>query len=898
MSSPNPVNPTIEPITGALRIVNGQRMQDAAPCVVTLRPPVHAAKARRDERLFLLLNLTGQVSTHLYRELREVVAQTYWSATGSTMAALRLAAAAANRRLLQTNSRSVPADQCRASLVCAVLRAKDLFILQAGPAGACFFHEGHIRRFSRGEVLSPLGVGQLADMRLHHTYVAPGDKLLLFSPGLAQTTGEAGLIRVLGRDGIEEALDRLEQVGGGVDFSALLARWPLPDEAQAVGEPSSPASRLKTLAGLPEPRKWPWSGRRKKAPVETEPSRQISTRSTKVEPVAPSSAEPPERTAQPSEPPAPKTVEPDTAAPSSVEPPPRTVERYEPPPPEPVEERVVAERAYPPPTTVVEPSEPASPEPMGKPGAVQFSHKKPQPPSRGQPVQRPFASGEDVYTQDAREARPASPREPEPVEEPLVVERAYPFPATAPESVEPYERLAPEPSREPGPSLGERVEGIARSVGRGVAAAGGLVAGGASTLFRRTLPDSRQRGRRRARSAPPRAARPVPQENPAMMMVLAIGIPVVLAITVILAYRSLGADARFRALIQQAEEAVGSAQTAGGTSEASRSHWETALGHAKSAAVLRPDDQVATALQAQAQVALDTLDGIVRLQPVLLHDFGPSTTLRKLVIHGQMVFVLDPAAEWVSRLTLNQTGDSVIDPQGTSIVRMEQPIQDGAVGDLVDFVWVELAGGRHTSGLLILEQDGALVSYDPTWEGEGGTLYLQRSFLGMPPESPQLIDTYDGRLYILDTVLNQIRRYKPQGDTYPERPDHYFVVPPTKPLSEAVDMAIDGYIYLLYADGTVAKFLQGNPEVFEVRGVPHDLSQAVSLAVDADSGSNVVYVADRGNGRVVALEPDGNFRAQYYAGEAFDALEALAVDEAMRRLYVISGGRLYVAPLP
>ena len=382
------------------------------------------------------------------------------------------------------------------------------------------------------------------------------------------------------------------------------------------------------------------------------------------------------------------------------------------------------------------------------------------------------------------------------------------------------------------------------------------------------------------------------------MMALAIGIPVLLAVTVILAYRSLGADARFRGLVQRAEEAVGLAQTAGSTTESSRPHWESALENAQSAVELRPDDQVATALQAQAQVALDSLDGIVRLQPVLLHDLGPGTLPRRLVIHGQMVFVLDPAGGWVSRLTLNQAADGVIDPGGMPIIQKDQPIQDGVVGDLVDFVWVHLAGGRQTSGLLILEQDGALVSYDPTWEGEGGTLQLQRSFLGMPPEFPKFVDTYDGRLYVLDAILNQIRRYEPQGDTYPERPDHYFVIPPARPLADAVDMAIDGYIYLLYADGEVAKFLRGNPEAFDVRGVPGDLSQAVALAVDPDSSSGVIYVADQGNGRVIALEPDGEFRAQFHAGGAFDALEALAVDEAIRRMYVISGGRVYVAPLP
>jgi len=388
-----------------------------------------------------------------------------------------------------------------------------------------------------------------------------------------------------------------------------------------------------------------------------------------------------------------------------------------------------------------------------------------------------------------------------------------------------------------------------------------------------------------------------------VLMAVAVGIPLVLAVTVILAYRIFGTDARFNGFIKQAEQATGSARAIGGGSEMSRFHWETALENANAAIELEPDDQVAVALQSQSQAALDSLDGIVRLQPIPLIDYGPSGDIpRRLVVHGQMIFVLDPAGGWVSRLTMNQAGDGLIESDGTLIIKKGQTIGEGTVGDMVDLVWVDLAGGRQTSGLLILEQDGALTSYDPTWEGEGGTIQLQRSFLGMPPESPRVIDTYDGRLYVLDTGLNQIRRYEPRGDTYPERPDHYFVIPPPRPLADVLDMAIDGYIYLLHADGVIVKFLRGDPDPFDVRGLPRDLSQAVALAVDADSGSGVIYVSDRGSapgsGRVVELGPDGEFRAQFYGGAAFDGLEAIAVDEAVRRIYVVSGGRLYVASLP
>ncbi|MEE8389961.1 MAG: hypothetical protein V3S14_04090 [Anaerolineae bacterium] len=838
MNPPDPVAPTIEPVVGTLRVADGRRLKDAVPCAIALNPPSQAARARRDERLFLLLDVTGPVSSHLCRELREVVAQTYWSATGSITAALRLAAAAANRYLFQANSSSVPSDQYRGGLVCAVLRDEDIFILQAGPACAYFFHQERLECFSRDEELSPLGAGRLADARLHHAYVGSGDKLLLSSPGLARTIDDTGLVRVLARVGVEEILEGLEQVGAGADFAALLVRWPLPGEAPTARKAPPPISRLKTLMSLRaedavKPRRLPWWRRREKPPVE------------------------PSRTAEPYESPPPEPLEVDEPAASltealarAVELPSRPAEPYEPPPPEPPEFDDAAASLATPFTRAVEPHEPPPPEPV------------------------------------------------EEVEERVFAEREYPLPVPVTDSVEPP---PPEPPRELGPDLGERIGDGVRSAGRGVAAAGGVVAGGASTLFRRMLPDPKRRGRRQAsalRPHHPRTARPVPQENRMLMMTLAIGIPLVLAVTVALTYRSFGADARFRGLVEQAEEAATLAQVAGSTSESSRPHWGVALESANAAVELRPDDQVAAALQAQAQTALDSLDGIVRLHPVLLRDFGPGTVPRRLVIHGQMIFVLDPAGGWVSRLTLNQTGDSVIEPENIFIVRTGQSIKDGTVGGLVDFVWVDLAGGRQTSGLLILEQDGALVSYDPAWEGEGGALQLKRSFLGMPPESPRVVDIYDGRLYVLDTTLNQIRRYEPRGDTYPERPDHYFVVPPPRPLADVLDMAIDGYIYLLYADGAILKFLRGNPEAFDVRGLPGNLNQSIALAVDPDSSSGLVYVADRGNGRVVALEQDGNFWAQYYAGGAFDALEAVAVDETTRRMYAISNGRLYVASLP
>jgi hypothetical protein len=751
--------PAIEPVIGALRVVNGARLQDAAPYVAALTAPPRAARGREDERLFFLMDLTGSASSRLCRELREIVVQTYWSNVGSITSALRRAASAANQRLFQMNRHTDSSKRCYGGLTCAVLRGNDLFILQAGPGHACVLQGDRLVCFPRDEGLAHLGIGPLADARLYHEFASIGDMLLLASSTLVREGGYDGIVRVLPRVEMQEVLEGLEQIGIGADFSALVVRW--------------------SLAG-------------------TEPVRE--------EPVAAETS-----------PPAPPPLT--EVSPIPVEP------RKTPEPPEP-RRRVVEEDI------------PATP--------VEWTRQDTRP---------------------------------------------------------------PEPVREPAPGMGERMKGGVDSLGRGlssvrrgVVATGAGLAGGASTLFRRILPGADREGRPKE---PHR--RPIPSENPALMIALAIGIPVLVVIIVALASLQFGAEGRARASIAKAEQEIELAQAAGDNSAEARPHWEAALRHIEEAALLQPGNVQAVELQIQIEEAeerLDSLDGIIRLAPLQLWDFGASAVPRKLVVHGQMIFVLDRAGGWGVRLTLNPTGDGVVEEDvATLLARTGQQIGDGVVGNMVDFVWVNQADERRTSALLILEEeDGALLNYDPAWMDEAGNPRLKRSFLDTPPTGiPKAVGSFKGRFYVLDALADesgQIWRYQPLDDAYPEQPERYFASPPPKPLASALDMAIDGHVYILYDDGTILKFLGGEIEDFEIRGLPGDLDQAVAFAVDADGSSGAIYVVDKGNERVVVLEPDGAFQAQFRADGAFDDLEALTVNEVDKRLYVLSGGRLYLASLP
>jgi hypothetical protein len=237
-----------------LRVAGGQRLEDAGPGALALTPPARVARGREGERLFALLDLAGPASPHLYRELREALAQTYWSTTGSITAALRQAAAAANRHLVRANLRAAPPGRCDGHLLCAALHGDDLFILQAGSARACFLRGEYLVCFSRGGEPAPMGRGPLADVRLYHTFVAQGDTLLLASPALIRQVADAGLARVLSLPQVPAVQEGLEQVGAGADFSALVARWAVPEELPPVREARRPSVRVARPVSQPPAR--------------------------------------------------------------------------------------------------------------------------------------------------------------------------------------------------------------------------------------------------------------------------------------------------------------------------------------------------------------------------------------------------------------------------------------------------------------------------------------------------------------------------------------------------------------------------------------------------------------------------------------------------------------------
>jgi hypothetical protein len=445
-------------------------------------------------------------------------------------------------------------------------------------------------------------------------------------------------------------------------------------------------------------------------------------------------------------------------------------------------------------------------------------------------------------------------------------------------------------------AAGIKIKSGAQAAGRGAVVGGAVLVGGVKTLTRRMLPGAEKSTKS---SRPPR---PIPKENPVVMMTIAIAILLLVIVIVVWTYNTFGTQARVGSLISRAraEEAQAQQFLAAGAVTEARAHWNAVLDYAVKVAELQPNSAEMAQLQNQAQQEIDKLDGVVRLTFLELGELGMSEAPRRLVVHGQSVFVLDPVYGWVAQVDFSVADDGAIESeQPIFFVNTTMEIDGGAVGSLVDLVWVDPGSSRMAGGLVILEQQGGLVGYDPAWEVESGEPHLTRSLLGAPKtNAPKAIDAFEGRLYVLDPDGNQIWRYEPEGELYPNQPGHYFVVAPARSLAGTQDMTIDANIYVLYSDGAIFKYLSGEPQSFNVTGVPEGFNQPVALTVDQNGNSGRVYVADKGNRRVVVLEPDGVFVAQFKTDVAFDSLEAVAVDETAERFYAFSGDRLYMASLP
>ena len=159
------------------------------------------------------------------------------------------------------------------------------------------------------------------------------------------------------------------------------------------------------------------------------------------------------------------------------------------------------------------------------------------------------------------------------------------------------------------------------------------------------------------------------------------------------------------------------------------------------------------------------------------------------------------------------------------------------------------------------------------------------------------LETYLRFLYVLSPENNQIYKYERLSNRY-SAPSEYNV---NGDLSGAMDMAIDGNIYIVKEGGELMKLLRGEVQPFTIRHLPEGALADVTKIYKVFDGN--LYFLDPVHAKVIVAtdgggSAEGAYVKQYILeGDTIGELKDMYVDEEETRLYVIDEKRIHAIDL-
>lgn len=262
---------------------------------------------------------------------------------------------------------------------------------------------------------------------------------------------------------------------------------------------------------------------------------------------------------------------------------------------------------------------------------------------------------------------------------------------------------------------------------------------------------------------------------------------------------------------------------------------------------------------------------ITHVEPALFYDFS-----------------LLKAQASISSLGQNSDVLALLDIRGPTVATITIPSKNGRI----------VAGGESYRGanILAVQGDSAFVLVD------GG---IHRVSMRESKTTPLIVKkpvqwgsiisivSYGGNLYLLDSGSSRIWKYVATETGFSETRE--YLNPDTLPdLSRGTGMAVDGGIWVGTRDGRILRFVQGREVTFTPRGTEPSLGKTLVVATTEDDKN--LYVLDTDNKRVVVLDKDGAYLAQYvWTGNLVPT--QLVVSEKFKLILLLVDGKLYSVEL-
>lgn len=148
----------------------------------------------------------------------------------------------------------------------------------------------------------------------------------------------------------------------------------------------------------------------------------------------------------------------------------------------------------------------------------------------------------------------------------------------------------------------------------------------------------------------------------------------------------------------------------------------------------------------------------------------------------------------------------------------------------------------------------------------------------------RFISAYGGNIYAFDQGTSEFYKYAGETDGFGQR-QRWLKPGVTVDVSQPMDLAIDGSVWVLGRDGAVARFDRGDRMRFRIQPVD-DLTDVVAFAVPIPGTR--IWVLDRAHTRVVAFDRESGVTVGQWVGDAFADAVDIAVSEEREMLYVLT----------
>lgn len=858
--------PTFDVDVATVSVVDGMWL-DQPDNVATFTESRLGESARGRGNLYICLDVSGEVEgrSEIERGLIEVIRDTFASGRGSISFALSEALRAANTYLYESNRQVARESRRMAGASVVVLRGNDLYIAQAGPAVVYIEASEKLARYPtesdwfvedapliapQGTASAPLGIRREFASDLAHASIFVGDVFVLATRALTQLASTQELAIAFTERSAQEIASHLEEVGEDADLTALIAELLDPLAPVLIEDALNAESHAQEVA--------------EREPVQATPH----------------------------------------------------IESL----PVPLDSLVTLDE-----------SEPLREEEEEDEQELVWEEPAPTP-AAAAIVEHELNWDDDVddetedETLDAPQSpHPFVPKVPQPVYAaaaaavPMMQTPAFSTPAPVQSSREEWEAEAARRREERAARRTVQKETMSRAVG-GMAGAFMMVVAAVGGVFSQAFGsvDWNGMGKQTNRflnlgvgalitfflllvrlvlpGAAPRSTSLIPRRatsDPLWLKAMAIVLPVLFIGLALGRYAiEIGnANERFEALVAQADTLVKQAEVNPDKTEA-RDQLNDAMKIIRDAQTVR-DSQKARSVLFRVQNQLDEIDGVA-----LLYFLPEITTLggaqlKQIAASDQDVFLLDGRGRVYDFIVNDASGKG-------------EPAQEDGVllktGDKVGAETVEkiqlltTATPAQNRASVVAVTDTSILDFDLESNQWRATPVEDADQWG----ELRAIASFGGNLYLLDAKNNQIYRYSPNATGYTTEGVNYFPANAEPLLNKAVDLAIDGDVWVLNDNGTVDRFRSGTSVAFELAALPTPLKNPVAIFTRPEVDS--LYVADAGNQRIVEFDKNGTFVRQFKPiaerKDVFQNLQDFTVNETKRKVYFINQDAAYMANIP